>query len=212
MVGTGGGGGQGSLATRAGSIIRERYRSVQPALAASLLLVAAERLPALTPPPPVTGPSAQGTNVGHLLKYEKLFPPRRTRLNRRRRDEGLLMIICGAALESSSLLLSLLPPLVQTEKKRQHFSWCRLASLAVRCLNRRSEHAITPHHLGPVPTRLQPTLWLCQARLTMKEDRASCLSEVPDITHQPQGCTLLTRPSAPSRFLFLDCPELAGYS
>ncbi|CAL8295655.1 unnamed protein product [Arctogadus glacialis] len=79
------------------------------------------------------------------------------------------MIVCGAALESSSLLLSLLPPLVQTEKKRQHFSWCRL-------------------------------------------DRASCLSEVPDITHQPQGCTLLTRPSAPSRLLFLDCPELAGDS
>ncbi|CAL8295651.1 unnamed protein product [Arctogadus glacialis] len=47
---------------------------MQPALAASLLLVAAE-LPALTPPPPVTGPSAQGTNVSHLLKYEKLFPP-----------------------------------------------------------------------------------------------------------------------------------------
>ena len=42
------------------------------------------------------------------------------------------MIICGAALESSSLLLSLLPPLVQTEKKRQHFSWCRLVCVRVR--------------------------------------------------------------------------------
>ena len=55
--------------------------------------------------------------------------------------------------------------------------------------------------LQPPPAWVNPPGLVCLIRPL--QDKVSCLSEVPDITHQPQGCILLTRPSSPIRFLFL---------